>query len=398
MPATPVMPSRADLLGWAAPIAAIATVSISLSLGVPLYGLLLERMGASGTVIGLTSTAASLAMVLSAPVLPLVMARTGLVPLMLGAVAVLALAIAAIPIWPSVWWWAALRFGWGIAATVMFFASEFWLVAVAPDALRGRLIAVYSMVLAGSYMLGPIILNLTGPDSALTFAVPTAVVLLAAVPIWLGRRGAPVTGSGARHGAPAHPLAPLRFFRSDPLILWGVVLFGMIEFGGMSLMTNWGLRSGFPEAAAVTLVFWLAFGSLAFQWPIGWAADRFDRRRLLTLAGAFSAAAPLFMLASSHAYPLVALGAAVWGGTAVALYSVALTELGARYRGAVLAEGNAAVILAYGIGALLSPVAFGTAMEIVRPDGVLWLAALAALAYLGLAAARSRGAARAAGP
>lgn len=89
-------------------------------------------------------------MVLSAPVLPLVMIRTGLVPLMLGAVVVLAPAIAAIPLWPSVWWWAFLRFGWGIAATVMFFASEFWLVAIAPDALRGRLIAIYSMVLAGS--------------------------------------------------------------------------------------------------------------------------------------------------------------------------------------------------------------------------------------------------------
>ena len=99
------MPSRAEVLAWAAPIAAIATVSVSLSLGAPLYALLLERVGASGTVIGLTSTAAALAMVLSAPVLPLVMARKGLVPLMLGAVAVLALAIAAIPLWPSVWWW-----------------------------------------------------------------------------------------------------------------------------------------------------------------------------------------------------------------------------------------------------------------------------------------------------
>lgn len=45
------MPARADVLAWAAPIAATATVSISLSLGVPLYSLLLERMGASGTVI-----------------------------------------------------------------------------------------------------------------------------------------------------------------------------------------------------------------------------------------------------------------------------------------------------------------------------------------------------------
>jgi MFS family permease len=382
------MPGRAvalqDVLSWAAPIAAICVVSVSLSLSVPLYALLLERMGASGTVIGLNSAAAAIAMVASAPVLPMVMARTGLVPLMLCAIAVMALAMAAIPLWPSVGWWSVLRFAWGAAATVMFFASEYWLVAIAPDALRGRLIAIYSMVLAGSYMLGPAILNLTGPDSWLTFAVPTAIILAAAAPVLLGRRSAPA----ARAETPVRALAPLRFFRSDPLILWGVVLFGMIEFGGMALLTNWGVRSGYAEPAAVSLVFWLAFGSLAFQLPIGWAADRFERRRLLALAAIGSAAAPLGMLALSTDYPAVAAGAVVWGGTAVALYTLALTELGARYRGAVLAEGNAAVILAYGVGALISPVAFGTAMEIVRPNGLLWFAGLAALAYLALAVVR----------
>ena len=59
-----------------------------------------------------------------------------------------------------------------------------------------------------------------------------------------------------------HPLAPLRFFRSDPLILWGVLLFGMIEYGGMSLVTNRGVRSGHADTAAVALVFWLAFGAV----------------------------------------------------------------------------------------------------------------------------------------
>ncbi len=378
------MPSRSEVLAWAAPIAAISTLSVSLSWGVPLYAILLERSGASGTIIGLNTTAASVAMVLSAPLLPLIMARIGIVALMLGAIATLAVAIIAIPLWPSIWWWALLRFVWGIAATVMFFSSEFWLVAVAPDALRGRLIAIYSMVLAGSYMLGPLLLTATGPDGWLTFALPTAIVLTAALPVWLGRHGAPAP----RREASAHALAPLRFFRSDPLILWGVVLFGMIEFGGMALLTNWGLRSGFAETAAVTLVFWLALGSLGFQLPIGWAADRFERRRLLALAGAFSVAAPLAMVALSPAYPLVAAGAVLWGGTAVALYTLALTELGARYRGADLAEGNAAVILAYGIGALVSPIGFGTAMELVPPDGLLFLAAGAALAYVGLAVVR----------
>ena len=380
------MPSRAELLSWAAPIAAISVVSISLSLTIPLYSLLLERMGASGTAIGLNHTMASIAMVATAPLLPTVVARIGLVPLMLGALAVMALTLPTIPLIPSPWWWGFLRFCWGVAGSTLFFASEFWLVAVAPDRLRGRLIAVYSMVLAGCYMLGPVILNLTGLDRFLTYAVPTAIVLAASVPIILGRHGAPL----GRHGGPVRLSAPLGFFRSDPMVMWGVVLFGVIEFGGNALITVWGLRTGFAQEAAVALVFWIAFGSMVFQLPTGWAADRIERRRMLALAGIGSAIAPVGIVMFSASYPAVAAGAVLWGGIAVALYTLALTELGARYSGAKLAEANAAVILAYGLGALVSPTAFGAAMEVAPPDGLLWLAAAVALGYVLLAAFRLR--------
>lgn len=380
------MPSRDELVSWAAPIVAISVVSISLSLTIPLYSLLLERMGASGTLIGLNHTMSALAMVLTAPILPAVVKRTGLVPLMLAALAVMALTLPTIALFPSPWWWGFLRFCWGVAGSTLFFASEFWLVAVAPDRMRGRLIAIYSIVLAGCYMLGPIVLNLTGIDSFWTYAVPTGIVLSAGIPILLGRRSAPL----GRHGAATHLLAPLRFFRTDPIIMWGVVLFGVIEFGGNSLITVWGLRSGFSQEAAVALVFWIALGAMTFQLPIGWAADRLDRRCMLLVAGIGSAAAPVAMALSAASYPAVAAGAVLWGGIAVALYTLALTELGARYSGARLAEGNAAVILAYGFGALASPTAFGAAMEAVPPDGLLWLAAAAAAAYVMLVAWRLR--------
>ena len=67
---------------------------------------------------------------------------------------------------------------------------------------------------------------------------------------------------------------------------------------------------------------------------------------------------------------------------------LALVELGSRYRGAALARGNAAVVLAYGLGALFSPSAFGAAMDAIPPDGLLWLASAAACAYLALAMIR----------
>ena len=373
-------------MAWAAPVACMAVVSVALSLSIPLFALLLERLGASGTVIGLNHTASALAMVVTAPLLPAILLRVGLIPLMLGSVITLVVCTLLIPVWQSVWWWSLLRIGFGFAATALFFSSEYWVVSKAPDEARGRIVGGYVIVLSGSYMVGPILLNFLGIDSWLTFAVPAAVILSAAIPLVLGRHHAPPPSREET----TSPLATLVHFRTDPLIIWGVVLFGVIEFGAMGLIAVWGLRTGYEQETAVTLVFWLAFGALVMQLPVGWAADRFDRRRLLAVGALLSIAGPACILIWPTVIEIVALSVVVWGGMAVAFYSLALTELGARYSGQAMARANAAVVLAYSLGALISPGAFGLAMDAIPPDGILWLAMAAAGAYLLLAIVRIR--------
>lgn len=372
------------LLPWMAPIIAMATMSISLSLTIPLFALLLEREGVSGTMIGLNHSISAIAMVVSAPLLPRVLSRVGVVPLMVWSSLALAVGMLLIPLFSDPLWWALLRPIFGFAGTALFFASEFWIVGQAPDRIRGRIVGVYVLILSISYMIGPILLNLLGLDGLAIFAVPAAIFALSAVPLVLGRRFAP----DGRAETPPRPFALLRFFRTDPMIIWGVVLFGVIEFGSMGLISVWGLRTGFTQDVAVSLVFWMACGSMIFQLPVGWAADRFDRRKLLAGAGLVAMAAPLIVILFASEITPVAAGVFLMGGMAVAFYSLALVELGARYRGPALAEGNAAVVLAYGLGALISPSAFGTAMDLIPPDGLLWLASAAACAYCALSVAR----------
>ena len=378
--------TRSEVLGWAAPVAAMAVVSVAISMSVPLFALLMERMGASGTEIGLNHTMAAIAMVASAPILPAILARVGLVPLMLASVVVLAVTFLVIPLWPSQIWWGVLRVAFGFAATTLFFTSEFWLMSIVRDDLRGRVVGLYAVVLSASYMMGPLLLNAISIDGPLTYLVPTIIVIVSSLPIFLGRHGAPPSRSEER----AKPHEILRFFRTDPMVLWAVVLFGVIEFGAMGLISVWALRTGFDQETAVQMVFWLAFGSLVFQLPMGWAADQFDRRKLMAVAAVVSVVMPLLIIPLADNVMVTSAAIFVWGGMAVAFYSLGLTELGARYTGEALARGNAALVLAYGLGALLSPAAFGTAMDLIPPNGLLWVAALAAMAYLTLAIIRLR--------
>ena len=377
------MPARTGLRELAdqiAPIAAITLFGMSLAMSFPLFGLMLERAGTSGTMIGINTMAAAVSMVVGAPVLPGLLRRFGMGPMMIWAAVVLAVSMLAIPLFQGFWYWTAVRLVFGLAGTVLFFASEYWIVAAAPALARGRIIAVYALCVSGGFALGPVILSLTGLEGFLPFAVAAGVVLTGVAPIIAGLRSAP----DIRHEAPPRPLAALGFFVTDPGVVFAVMLIGAVEFGSMGLIAVWGVRSGLSEADAALLLAVFAAGAMVLQMPLGWAADRFDSRKLLAVIAAGTALGPLGMIAAGPSYWLMMGFAAFWGAVSVGLYSVALTEMGARYRGATLAVANAAILLGYGIGALLSPVLFGLAMDLIPPDGLLAASAAVALAYLAL--------------
>lgn len=367
-----------------APVAAITIFGLSVAMSHPLLGLALERMGHSGFWIGVSTMAGAIATVICAPILPRVVAYTGMGALLLGAGGGLSLLMLAFAAWPDYWVWFALRLAFGVLATAIFFASEYWIVAAAPAAARGRVIAIYTISLSASYLVGPLIVGWTGVVGWLPFAVAAAVLAAGLLPVAMGLRYIPP----ATPESPPSPLATLSFFRTDPVILWGVVLFGVVEFGTVVLLPVWGVRAGLSEASAVLPMSAFAFGAMVLALPIGWAGDRFDRRRLLLLAAVVSVIAPALMALAAPTLPILLAIAVVWGGTAVGLYTLSLAELGARYSGARLAEGNAAVVFAYGIGALISPGALGEAMDRIPPHGLLWASAAFALAYALLVAAR----------
>lgn len=381
------MPARAGpsaLTAQIAPIAAITLFGVSMAMSYPLFGLVLERAGASGALIGLNSTIAALAMVAGAPLLPPLLRRFRLGPLMIVSAVGLAAVMLAIPLGSGFWYWTALRFLFGAAATTLFFASEYWIVAAAPALRRGRIIAVYALSVSAGFALGPALLGLTGLDGMLPFLVGAGVVLAGILPIVAGLGAAPDIADDDR---PA-PLAALGVFRTDPGVVFAVVLFGTIEFGAMALIAVWGVRSGLPEAEAALLLSVFAVGAMVLQFPLGWAADRFDRRLVLALVAAGSAVAPLGMALAGGSFWAMAFFAGLWGAISVGLYTIPLTELGARYSGSRLAVANGAVILGYGLGALVSPGLLGWAMDAVPPDGLMFVSALMALAYLALVLAR----------
>lgn len=374
--------------GMVAAIAAISIFAFSLSLSIPLFSILLERMGASGFMIGLSGASAAVAILMGGPLLPMALRFVSLPFLMVAACLGMAGLLLVFPLFPDPWTWIALRFVFGFGAAALFFASELWIISAAPPGKRGLAIGIYGLFLSLGFLAGPALLKLIGTEGWAPFLAGAAICLVAIPPVLLAWGDRPDTSESG--GGGASPAEVIRFFRTDPAVLWAVALFGLIETGAMGLLPVWSLRLGLGEQAALTLVALVAAGNVLMQIPMGWIGDKLDRRRLLGFCALSAVAAAWAIPALSGTEWPLWLVTAFWGGLVVGLYTFSLNELGSRYEGAALARGTGAFMSAYGLGALVSPPLLGFALDAFPPHGLFWVVALAALAYAAMLALRPR--------
>ncbi len=376
---------RTQVKGMVAAIAAISVFAFGFSLIIPLLAILMEQRGFSGLEIGVVNAASAFAIAFGGFVLPSIV-RMISVPLliMLGAT-LMAATFMIFLLTPNFYAWMLLRFVMGFAAAALFFASEIWIIASAPEQRRGFMIGIYGLFLSLGFLAGPLLLKTIGTEGWAPFMTGAAVVMITILPvIWAWNAAPDLSETDEERAAAGSPFDVFRFFRTDPAVLWAVALFGCIEFGAMGLIPVWSIKIGQTEQMALTLVALLAAGNVLMQVPMGWLGDQFNRRKLLSLCAGFCVIAALGApTVSNMQIPLYIL-TAVWGGVVVGLYTFALNELGSRYTGAEFARGNGAFMTSYGLGALFAPPLLGAAMDVIPPHGMFHVLAMAAAAYLAL--------------
>jgi MFS family permease len=115
---------------------------------------------------------------------------------------------------------------------------------------------------------------------------------------------------------------------------------------------------------------------------MGWLSDYFSLLAVLRLCGVATLAGALLLplMAGSPVANFALLF--LWGGFAGALYPVALSMAGDRFRGSQLLAANAAVVMCYGFGSLAGPALGGAAMSLVDPHGLMLCVALAVAVFL----------------
>jgi MFS family permease len=356
-------------------LSSVAAYGMGMGLTLPLLSLMLERMGVAGSVNGMNLATAGLAALVVTPFVPGWIRRFGTAEFLAASLVVAAVSLIAIYMVPSLWLWFPVRFVLSAALNGLFVVTEYWINRLADEHNRGRFIAVYAICMSGSFGIGPTILQVIGTHGFAPFGMGAALLLLALAPALAARRTAPQieereTGSVLS----VLPLAPIAFTAA--------FVFGAIDAGMVGLLPVYAVRMGYDEAAAALIVTAIAAGSILFQLPLGYLADRMNRRTLLAFCASTGVVGTALVPLTIATPALLYFVLAIWGGLILGVYSVGLTLLGEQVKPGRLATANAGYVMFYCFGLLLGPAAEGVALDLWNPHGRLVVLAGICAAYV----------------
>jgi len=237
-----------------------------------------------------------------------------------------------------------------------------WIIALAPQEKRGRIMGIYTSVISGGFALGPLTLTLVGTEGWPPFLVGVAAFVACALCLIAIMPRMPNIDDGSG-GASVRS-----FLRLAPMLLFAVFVVAVLEQASLSLLPVYGADHGIdPRTMAGLISVWIA-GNVALQVPIGFAVERWSARGVLAACAGVTAICCLLVplwVETPLFWPLMF----VWGGVLFGIYTAALIALGNQFSGAMLVAGNAAFALLWGIGGIAGPSTTGTVMHLVGPEG-----------------------------
>jgi len=339
----------------------ISGFSYSLGLTYTVISLVLESRGFSEAQIGLNGTLSGLGIFVSSMLVPKLSGWFGYRILVMASALGSAVLVIMLPMVDSFVFWCIARFGMGFLVTGIFVGGESWLNELSEDRYRGRVMGIYAMVTAGGFAAGPFTVGLVGIDSILPFAICAGVLAICAIAV------APLASNDVKpsdHLTLTQSIMNLpKVAALIPTLTFAILTMAYFESASHSLMPAYFSALGFEDARIGFFIGLLFIGAIPAMPLVGWLGDKFESRSMLTVMTVLTLILclvfPTVDFGSWLVYPfLTALGAVIFG-----TYTLALTEMGNRFKGATLIAAMSGASIAWGIGSTIGPYTSGWAMK-----------------------------------
>lgn len=262
--------------------------------------------------------------------------------------------------------WIVLRLITGLCFAGLYVVAESWLNGLAHNSFRGRLLAVYSLVVVGSFGAGQLLVFDLDARSLVGFAIAAVIASLGVVPVMLSEQASvPSTESVAS-------MSLGQLARIVPTGAGTMLLVGLAHGGLSGMAVIYATRSGLGVGRVGLLLAAVQIGGMLFNWPISAASDDIDRRVVgaVVSIGAMGIAATLFLGAPQDWW--VTLMFLLLGGLTSPLYAIAGAYTNDWIEPALLGAAASQLVTLYGVGAMIGPLVASGFMEVFGTDGWVW--------------------------
>lgn len=232
----------------------VALLGLGLGSTFPLTALMLTARGYGPDVVGWMAAATALGGVAGTFASPIATVRLGRRNVMLGCLALSSVSVMLLQYVTALEGWFALRCLFGLAVAPLFVLGESWINTLPVEAVRGRVVAMYTTTFTSFQVLGPALTHWVSGDPDSAFLICGAAFLLGAPGLMLARDDdahlAQTKGAKASHDK-TQIASWLGIMRIAPVIIAGTAFFAVFDNLVLSFLPLFALDHGFSQSRAL---------------------------------------------------------------------------------------------------------------------------------------------------
>ncbi|WP_372615106.1 MFS transporter [Aquicoccus sp.] len=289
-------------------------------------------------------------------------------------------------LWIDAYAWALFRVASGFCVAGAYTVVEAWLQAKVTNETRGRTMGVYRVVDMTGSLAAQMVISVLEPASYVSYNLLALLCCAALLPLTLSRTTQPDTPDAPR----LHPMLAIGL---SPLAVAGVVVAALSSAAFRMVGPVYGQEVGLATSQIAWFLAAFVLGGALAQYPVGWLADRFDRRWVLigmSLAAVGSCLATALMTGVSTTG--IMLNAGIFGVTTFPIYSISAAHAHDFAESDQRVELSAALMFWFAVGAIAAPYSASYLMEWFGPPALFAMIAAGhvVLVIFGLTRMRAR--------
>ncbi|WP_428928434.1 MFS transporter [Marinibacterium sp. SX1] len=267
--------------------------------------------------------------------------------------------------------WAIMRLMSGLCVAGCYTIVEAWLQSKVTNDIRARTMGSYRVVDMTGALLAQLVIGVLEPASYVSYNLLAMICCAALLPLTLTKVAQPETPAAPR-------LRPMLAVTRSPLAAAGVIVAALSAASFRMVGAVFGQEVGLTAGQTAWFLACFVLGGALVQFPVGWLADKFDRRWVLIwLSAAAILSSGLTIATQGLGVGVVLANAFIFGMTSFPIYSIASAHAHDFADSHERVELSAALMFFYAVGAIAAPYLSSLLIEGFGPYALFVMIAVA---------------------